>query len=42
MESIAKNQQEIARIKPFINQYDWKELNFPSEVRLLHRTIRKK
>ena len=29
-QNIEKNPQRICKIKPFINQYDWKEINFPS------------
>ena len=28
-EQIKKDPQRITKIKPFINQYNWKELNFP-------------
>ena len=27
---IKKDPQRISKIKPFINQYDWKGINFPS------------
>ena len=30
-ESIGKMPQRIARIRPFINQYDWEDINFLSE-----------
>ena len=30
-EEIAKHSQRISKIKPFINKYNWKEKNFPSE-----------
>ena len=26
-----KNPQRITKVKPFINKYNWKEINFPSE-----------
>ena len=29
-EQILKNPQRIAKIKPFIDQYNWKEIDFPS------------
>ena len=29
-EQIKKNPQKISRIKPFIDQYNWKEIDFPS------------
>ena len=29
-ETIKKDPQRISKIKPFINQYDWKGINFPS------------
>ena len=29
-QSIKKDPQRISKIKPFINQYDWKGINFPS------------
>ena len=29
-QNIKKYSQRISKIKPFINQYDWKEINFPS------------
>ena len=29
-EQIKKDPQEISKIKPFIEQYDWKEIHFPS------------
>ena len=29
-----KNPQRISKIKPFIDQYNWKEIDFPSEKRL--------
>ena len=28
--SIVKDPQRISKIKPFINKYNWKEINFPS------------
>ena len=30
-QNIKKDLQKISKIKPFINQYNWKELEFPSE-----------
>ena len=30
-EEIKKDQQRITKIKPFLNKYNWKEINFPSE-----------
>ena len=30
-QSIKKDPQRISKIKPFINQYDWKGINFPSQ-----------
>ena len=30
-QNIEKNPQRILKIKPFINQYDWKKIDFPSE-----------
>ena len=29
-QSIRKYPQRISKIKPFINQYDWKEIDFPT------------
>ena len=29
-QNIKKDPQRISKIKPFINQYDWKGINFPS------------
>ena len=29
--NIKNNPQEITKIKPFIDQYNWKEINFPSQ-----------
>ena len=29
-QSIKKDPQRISKIKPFIDQYNWKEINFPS------------
>ena len=29
-EKIKKNPQRISKVKPFINQYNWKEIRFPS------------
>ena len=31
-DKIEKNHQRISKVKPFINQYDWSEINFPSSV----------
>ena len=28
--NIEKDPQRVSQIKPFINQYDWKEIDFPS------------
>ena len=28
-EQIKKDQQRISKIKPFIDQYNWKEIDFP-------------
>ena len=28
--NIVKDIQRISKFKPFINQYNWKEINFPS------------
>ena len=30
-EKIKKDPQSITKIKPFINKYNWKEINFPSK-----------
>ena len=30
-EEIKKDWQRITKIKPFINKYNWKGINFPSE-----------
>ena len=30
-QNIKKDPQRISRIKPFIDQYNWKEIDFPSE-----------
>ena len=27
---VKNNQERISKIKPFIDQYNWKEINFPS------------
>ena len=29
--NIGKSQQEIAKKKPLLNQYNWREITFPSE-----------
>ena len=31
-DEIGKNPERVNKIKPFINQYDWSEINFPSHV----------
>ena len=31
-DKIRKNHQRVCKIKKFINQYDWSEINFPSHV----------
>ena len=36
-QSLKKDSQRISKIKPFINQCDWKEVNFPP-----HKEDRKK
>ena len=28
---IKKDPQEISKVKPYINQYNWKDINFPSQ-----------
>ena len=30
-EEIKKDLQRIGKVKPFINKYNWEEMNFPSE-----------
>ena len=30
-EKIVKHAEKITRIKPFINKYNWKEINYPSK-----------
>ena len=30
-EEIKNNPQRITKIKPFLNEYNWEEINFPSE-----------
>ena len=30
-EEIAKNPERITKLKPFINKYNWEEVNFPSK-----------
>ena len=30
-EEIKKDLQKITKIKPFVNKYDWEEINFPSK-----------
>ena len=32
-QKVKKDPQKLLKIKPFINQYNWKELDFPSERR---------
>ena len=27
-----KNPERVNKVKPFVNQYDWSEINFPSHV----------
>ena len=34
-EQIKKDPQKITKIKPFINQYRWKEIDFPSQKKRL-------
>ena len=34
-EQIKKDPQRISKIKPFIEQYDWKEIDFPSHKKRL-------
>ena len=31
-DKIKKHHQRVSNVKPFINQYDWNEINFPSHV----------
>ena len=31
-DEIKKNDQRINEVKPFVNKYDWSEINFPSHV----------
>ena len=31
MKKLKKDPQRITKINPFINKYNWKEINFPSE-----------
>ena len=31
MKKLKKDPQRITKIRPFINKYNWKEINFPSE-----------
>ena len=31
-EKIRKDPQRISKIKPFIDQYNWKEIDFPSHI----------
>ena len=31
MKTLKKDPPRISKIKPFINQYNWKEIDFPSE-----------
>ena len=37
---IIKGLQRITKMKPFINQYNWKEINFPSNKRRLGKVIK--
>ena len=30
-QNVKKDPKRISKIKPFINQYNWKEIDFPSE-----------
>ena len=32
-EQIKSHSERISNIKPFIDQYDWKEINFPSNIK---------
>ena len=36
-QNIKNNQERISEIKPFIDQYNWKEINFPSPRRAWKR-----
>ena len=36
-QNIKKYLQRISKIKPFINQYNWKEVDFPSEQKDLEK-----
>ena len=36
-QNIGKNPQRISKIKPFINQYNWKEIDFPSHPKDLKK-----
>ena len=40
-EEIKKDPQRITKIKPFINKYNWKGINFPSEKRWLEKNWEK-
>ena len=40
-EEIKKDTQAITKIKPFINQYNWDEINFPSEKDYQKKKMRK-
>ena len=31
-DEIKKHHQRADKVKPFVNKYDWNELNFPSDV----------
>ena len=35
-EKIQKDPQRITKIKPFIDQYNWKEIDFPSDEKDQH------
>ena len=39
-EKVKKDLQIITKIKPFINKYNWKRINFPSE-KLIGKKLRK-
>ena len=31
-DEIGKNPERVTKVNPFVNQYDWNEINFPSHV----------
>ena len=31
-DKIGNHDQRVSKVKPFVNQYDWSEINFPSHV----------